>query len=208
MDDGEESSAEEHELRWRRRQRPDNEVPASVAFDAVLVDTDSLVIFLSGLRVYSRGLEFVLEIRARHADPADEDTYAGRLLHGHRGDALLLGVEFADGRSGANIRTAQTSTYDEHAPVLHSGGGGGDDRAADASYFLSPLPPPGDLTLVYALPARGIGERVVRLPTEEILEAASRARVLWPWEPERRRERAREPADLPPGGWFAEHLGS
>lgn len=207
MDDCEESSAEELELRWRRRQRPDNEVPASVAFDAVLVDTDTLVIFLSGLRVYTGGVEFVLQLRAAPTGSEDEDEYLGHLLHGHRGaDGLLIGIEFGDGRSCANVGTLQERSTDESSPMLHSGGGGGGARAADASYFLSPLPPPGDLKLVTALPDRGVAESTVLLPTEAILDAASRARVLWPWEPQRRPRRKPRRPQLEPDGWFAQQL--
>lgn len=210
MDQGDSLPAEELERRWLRHRPPDNEVPAAVAFDALLVEADDLVVFLSGLRVYTTGVELSIELRARPSASEDEDDHLGRLLHGRRGaaDGLLLGIEFADGRTCSNLGTLAAQVPDERTPTLHSGGGGGSSRSAEASYFLSPLPPPGELRLVSALPGRGIPESTLSLPTEAILDAATRARVLWPWAPERRQKPGRRAPELPAGGWFAEHLGS
>ena len=45
---GEDNEARRHrEAVWRRRRRPENEVPGSLAVDAVLVGDDEVVVFIS-----------------------------------------------------------------------------------------------------------------------------------------------------------------
>jgi hypothetical protein len=63
---GDDKAHREFETAWRRRQRPENEVPISVAIDAVLADGQEAVVFISGARVFSNGVDFTLEVRARH----------------------------------------------------------------------------------------------------------------------------------------------
>ena len=154
---GQDDEARRHrEVVWRRRQRPENEVPGSVAIDAVLVGDDEVVVFISSMRAFSNGLDFTLEMRARHAS-ADErgDTFG---LHGHGGpsDPPLLGIEFSDGRRCTNVDPLDIDGSDSaERPVLTPGGGSSTARSADLTLFLSPLPPPGDLRVVCAWPKRG-----------------------------------------------------
>jgi hypothetical protein len=60
---GDDEGHRELEAVWRRRQRPENEVPVSVAIDAVLADGPEVVVFISGARVFSNGVDFTLEVR-------------------------------------------------------------------------------------------------------------------------------------------------
>src|SRR5450756_2113650 len=80
---GEDNEARRHrEVVWRRRQRPENEVPGSVAIDAVLAGDHKIVVFISGARVFSNGVDFTLEVRARHGSTDGRgDMLAG--VHGY-----------------------------------------------------------------------------------------------------------------------------
>ena len=182
---------------------PDNEVPAVLAVEKVLAASDDLVFYVAGMRVYSTGLEFDLEARLRPGARIGDEEGVYALLtdvhgpRGTRGERLLLGVEFADGRRGSNVEGV-TDTGVSLRPSGSSGGG----RSAQATYFLSPLPPPGPIRIVCALPGAGIEETVSVLDAEEILEAAGRVRALWPWEPERYEPRRPRPPALPDGSWF------
>jgi len=183
--------------------RPDNEVPAVLVIDKVLVASDDLVCYLAGMRVYSTGVEFDLEARLRPGAQVGDAARLYEMLtdfygsHGVQDERLLVGVEFADGRRGANL----DGVADRGVSLRPSGSSGG-GRSAQATYFLSPLPPPGEVRIVCALPGAGIDETVTVLDAEEILAAAARVRELWPWEPERHEPRRPRPPAMPDGSWF------
>lgn len=194
---------------WRHRYPPDNEIPGSIAFEAVLASTADLAVFMSGMSVFRHGIEFTVEVRVRPgrtrgdgAERFDGDIHG----HGSSGNRLLLGIESADGRRCANVwgRHAVDSPAPDDQPQLWPSGGGGSDRSASVSWFLSPLPPPGGFRLISAWPAWDVPETVTDVAGELIREAAGRARGLWPWQPEVHDQEPTPPV-LPPEGWFAEH---
>jgi hypothetical protein len=190
----------------RGREPPDNEVPVSVAFNAVLASTPDLAVFTSGLSVFSHGFQFSVEIRARQ--PHREHRHGlSEALHEPGETQLLLGVEFSDGRRTSNISRRPTPTSTD-APMLWPGGGGGGMRSAQTSFFVAPLPPPGVLRLVCAWPVRGIGDTSTTLPCEQILEAATRVTQLWPWEPEQPEPIQPVSPDVPDGSWFAAEIAA
>jgi hypothetical protein len=204
----------------RRWQEPDNEVPGSAAVDALLAATDDLVVFICGMSVFRHGVDFTVEARAR---PGHSFADRGISLEdamgpvGEAGNRLLLGIEFADGRRCSNVEREPSKDFlrrfptgvdpSSDQPSLWSKGGGSGSRSMSVSWFLAPLPPPGDLRIICAWPAAGLPETATTLSTDAILQAASRARELWPWEPE---PKVFKPAPVPPpipeGGWFDEDL--
>jgi len=189
----------------RRRQRPDNEVPVSIAFDAVLGEADDFVVYVGAVRVFRTVVEFRLTALARHRSPGH--GLSGALFgHGEQHDQLLLGVEFADGRTGTSLsgfRAGRDLQLDDPTtPVLMPGGGGGGDRSADMAYYLSPLPPPGPLRIITAWPSRDLAETVTEVPTAPLIEAAARVRVLWDLDPDESPPAPPTPPDVPPGSWF------
>jgi len=191
-------SDSEHEAEWRRRIKPDNELPASVVLDVVLAETPEVVISLSAAEVYRNGVDLRVDVRTR----GDVIAYAAG--GGFIGDEVLIGVEYADGRRATNLPMWPPPAVPSPTEAqLATGGGSGGQRAADMRLYLTPLPPPGTLTMVCAWPQRGIPERVTVIDAEPLREAGGRARELWPWEP-RGEQRPTEPPAAPPGGWFEE----
>lgn len=179
-DDMQDEATTEEAMRPRRR--PDNELPGSVAVDAVLATSEDLVIFIGGLSVYQHGLDLTVGVRAR---PGRLDAHPEGLLaevggNGAGWSPLLLGVEFSDGRSCGNLEMSQAAVRDtsKEQPRLLFESASGDDRSASTSWLLSPLPPPGDLQIVCAWPSHGVPRTTTTLPTEPILRAAARAREL------------------------------
>jgi hypothetical protein len=209
-----------NDARRRHLSKPDNEMPGSVAVDALLASSEDLAVFICGMSVYRNGVDFTVEVRARPGRMSRESLHEAMLWPDAGENQLLLGIEFADGRRCANIPRehppprwrrwrakwkAGATSADQ--PALWSSGSGGSFRSAYATWYLSALPPPGDLRIICAWPAAGVPETITTLSADAILEAASHARELWPWEPEPQIiEREPGPPDIPDDGWFAEHL--
>lgn len=180
---------------------PANELPGCVANGPVLLRTADAALSLSMLRTYSTGLEIELELRLRPSAPGlpDErdlwDTVA----------QLRLGVEIADGTRV--VRDAQADPA--RAGIgLASVAGSGAGNAYRLSFWLSQVPPPGDLLLVTAHPLFGPVEGQHLVPAAALAAASDRIVELWPWEPERDEPVRRQPEPPPlPGGWFAYATG-
>ena len=207
---GDESDADPAEMAAmaRRWEVPENELPAAAGVSAVLARTDEVAIGLVGVDVYTAGLRLRVAVR-RRTHPADDEDEIFHLAMGHRraqrGRRLLVGVQFADGRVAAAGGDAWESRARPDQPLLTSRGGGGGGRTFDTEYWLTPLPPPGDLVVVCAWPAFDIPETETVLDGDVLRAAADLAVVLWPDEPQPRIDRRPEtqPAeDLPAGGWF------
>ncbi|MHA3700728.1 hypothetical protein ACXR2U_00970 [Jatrophihabitans sp. YIM 134969] len=199
------AEAEARMAAFRRRQVPENEAPVSVGWDAVLLESADVVVLLAGARVYSTGVEITVVVNARR-DEDDPQGVARGLFDPRAGaDVLLLGVEYADGRTGSTSGGmqavfAEAATLAADAVTFAPVGGGGGSRHATRTFFLSPVPPVGPLRLVAAWPARGLEERVVRLTADPIAAAQAGVRRLWDVEPRVPRPPRRPP--VPPGGWF------
>lgn len=184
--------------------RPENELPVSVAVDGVLLRGPDLVVSVCGARAFSTLIEFRLMAASRIRTAGALHGLSGALFgHADTADRLLLGVEFSDGRTGNNLgglRGAWETELDPASPALMPGGGGG-DRLVDLAVFLSPLPPPGDLRIIAAWPARGLPETVTVLEADRLLDAASRAVTLWEL-PDDEPPPPPPPPQVPPGSWF------
>jgi hypothetical protein len=68
--------------------------------------------------------------------------------------------------------------------LLRQGGGGGSERRWDGNFWVHPLPPEGSVTFVASWLKYGVEETRAELDGAAIREAARRAIVLWPQEPE------------------------
>lgn len=198
----------EMQRRYRRVQAPDNEIPGGVAYTAVIAQGADAAVAVVGLLAYSTGWTATLTTRLRTMPEPSKMHDLGRALGGGpfgNEDAVLLGLEYSDGRSAANVQTGlrpQPGGGDDAALIIRPGGGGGGGRSYDSRFWVSPLPPPGPVTIICAWPAMGIEEARTEFDASLILEAAALATVLWEWEP------YAQPVfgtpDLPKEGWFSQ----
>jgi hypothetical protein len=196
------------EAAWALRQPPPNEVPGAAPVEALLASTETTAVYICGAAVYRNGMEFSVQVLWRGGDE-DTDDLMDPLWGTGGSPQLLFGVEFADGRRCSNLRShtgLEPHCQDEDQPYLHGEGGGGDGNRSSMGLFLTPLPPPGDLTVVCAWPDKDIPETTIRLPTEGIRAAASRVHQLWPDVPQHHTVRPPRPPNVPEGGWFAAEL--
>jgi hypothetical protein len=206
------------EIWSRRRSAPENEAPAGLPFSAVLGRTDETAVFVTGFRVYSTGLAFTLSVRLRSEPRSRLAHRIHELISGHGpGDPdgtlderLLLGVEYADGRTATNLTSDWPPRFEQDAvetdePLLSMSGGGGGGRAYDHDFWLSPVPPAGPLTFVCRWPGFGITESQTEVDASQIAAALDRVQILWPWEPAADHDPEPEPGEpqLPSDGWFA-----
>ena len=201
---GDDESAQEA---WRRHVPPDNEVAGTVAVDAVVSRTDSVAVTLRFLRVHSTGvlLSFVLQ---RRSDPDPMTAFPLRPVD----TDVLLGVELADGSTVAVSPGGgfdATGPRDRQAPVLHLNGGGGGGREYEMVYWLTPLPPSGDLVVVVASVPLALPEARVIVTAQALAAARDRCVALWPREPDRPCDPGTHASpEVPPGGWFERVLGT
>ena len=86
----------------RRMGQPDNEVPGTIQFHAVVGRTDEFAVVIAGVQAFSTGISIRIAIRLRTSDPSSE----GFGVFGHHGHgALLIGVAYPDGRTASNVHS-------------------------------------------------------------------------------------------------------
>jgi len=171
-------------------QQPDAVIPGSVAGELMLIRTGQVAVAIGSVRAYPNGFEFTAHVRLRGADEDEPVWHDPFDRHGRRGrqppgEVLRLGLLYADGR-----RAATTSHWwpgedaDPGRLVLQQGGSGGNARRWDGQFWVHPLPPEGPVTFVASWPEYGAAETGAELDGQAIREAAARAVILWPEEPE------------------------
>jgi hypothetical protein len=171
--------------------RSDAVIPGSVLAEVVLVRTEQVAVTVGSVRAYPNGFEFTLHTRLRREDETGPIVGDPLERHGRRGeqapeDVLRLGVMYADGRRAATTggHWRPDDDDDPQRLVLHQNCGGGSARWWDGDLWAYPLPPEGPVTFVVSWLRHGVGETRADLDGAAIREAARRAVVLWPEEPE------------------------
>jgi hypothetical protein len=170
--------------------RPDEVIPGSVPADLLLIRTEQVAVAVGSVRAYPNGFEFTVLSRLRTADETGPRIGDPLERHGRFAkapdEALRLGIMYADGRRTATTggRWRPDDEDDPERLVLRRGGGGGSERRWDGDFWVHPLPPDGPVTFVASWLKYGVGETRAELDGAAIREAARRAAVLWPPEPE------------------------
>jgi hypothetical protein len=97
-------------------------------------------------------------------------------------EAVHVGVQFADGRKGANFgRGPELARGGGFTGVaLNPGGFGGGLRHRHWSYWVRPLPPAGPVSFVCEWTGAGIPETRASLDAQLIVDAARNSVRLWP----------------------------
>lgn len=175
-------------------QAPENELPVLVATPEILAATDHVAVGVSGIAVYSDGIELRIERRLRRNGVAMQEwnqltgAFMEHMVYGSADPTarLRVGVVLADGTTvtdasaffGARDPMAQPDGY-----VLsrrEQGGGGGTHAYSSADHlWLWPLPPDGEIEIVMQWPAFGIGETRVVVDAGAVSELSARARPFW-----------------------------
>jgi hypothetical protein len=171
--------------------QPDEMIPGSVPGELLLIRTGQVAVAIGDIRVYPNGIEFATRVRMRGIDDNEPRWHDPFDRHGQRsmqspGDALRLGVMYADGRRGATTGS-HWRPEDDLEPwrlVLKHGNSGGSARRWDGDFWVHPLPPDGPVTFVAAWPEYGVAETRAELDGTAIRAAAARVVILWPEEPE------------------------
>ena len=167
--------------------RPDAVIPGSVPAELILARTQEAAIAVGSVRAYPNGFEFTAHVRLRRA-PETDALFADPFELQRPGrnvppGALRLGIMYADGRRAATTEPA-LPVDDPDRLILQPDSGGGDDLSYDQDFWVHPLPPPGPVALVVSWSQQGIAEARAELDGAAIGQAAQRAVILWPDEPD------------------------
>jgi len=210
---GDESPEELAALRrqWQRMLSvPKNEAGGVVFVEPAVFRSAECALQLELTRVFSTGVQFQFRVVVRQ-QPARQlgqaPTAPPMLGMGHTGDdALWVGVKLADGRKATNAggRPPGVELREDDVTLARIGGQIGGNSAL-LTYFLTPTPPPGPVTLILAWPTFDIEESTLVIPGNELAAAAGRRVTLWPEQPEDERIKPTRPARPPLGGWFEQN---
>jgi len=165
---------------------PRGTLPGIVEFERVLAQTDKVAVCVTRLAAYPTGFEFDL-VTMTADDQDDLDPMLFRQHHHlHRGategippELLRLGVQFADGSKATNTGGFHHDREPPAGPVMQAGGGSGGGGSWRQTHWVWPLPPPGPLVVVCEWPAMNIAVSRTELDAQTILDAATRARVIF-----------------------------
>jgi hypothetical protein len=164
-----------------------------VVSDLLLARSDQGAIYLEYLDAYPDGFELMVRAStsvaydelAREGDRFGPDAFGRNWPRaGERRDALppqvlRVGVQFADGR----VATSIGHDRPVGGPVLYPVGGGGRSSGGEScfrqGYWISPLPPPGTVSVACEWPAVEILVTCQEIDARLILDAAEKARAMF-----------------------------
>jgi hypothetical protein len=157
-------------------------LPGVVPVERVIARTDELAFAVGRIAAYPTGFE--CQTRVVPAAPSyDDDADPMRPFRPRGGELppelLRFGLRFSDGTKATSTQM-WLSRDDPEGPVLMPRGGGGGGGEWEQEWWVWPLPPPGPLAFVCEWPARGIALTSVEIDAQPILDAAARARELFP----------------------------
>lgn len=173
---------------------PETELPRLFPISEALAVTDTAAIIVMAARVYSTGVEFVIERRIRRGDRTPQEWQTAHWgFHGSFGpsdpERLRYGVALGDGRrlilddgswmTGGEGGSGDDDTAHTLAPTGGSGGGSGNVYRVEDGLWLRPLPPAGPIEIVAQWPAQGIEESRIVLDGTPLLDLAASVRPLW-----------------------------
>lgn len=168
---------------------PRDELPTLLAISEVIGRGDDVVIALVGARVFSDGVELLVDRSLRRgAKDARQWQRAQMDFSGHGGpllrepDRLRWGLVLGNGeRLLLEEGFGGPGEGDGHTVRMSGsgGGGGGDSFTMRDGLWLWPLPPEGPLELVLQWPAFGVEESRVILDGGQIASLAASVRPLW-----------------------------
>ena len=193
--DDDDANSQEEQKRPRWFGPPEDELGAVLPQGIVLARSERAVVALSHVIVYSTGaaLDFLAVARGLARSEANRVFHEQHMFEEEDlPDSLLrIGLELADGGRVSDLggwrahRKLMSPDAEPEGPLLlpHAGGGGnsaGGQVTMKPGYWLWPLPPDGPLQISCEWPFVDIGMTTVEIDGGALLDAASRARTLWP----------------------------
>jgi hypothetical protein len=170
--------------------------PASVAWNAVLIDTAEVFVYVPALRVYSSGFRFTLTalLRPTASEQAARDFAdggaVGRMHAPEAEDQVLrglrVGVRFADGGRAVldrNRMRPAARTTPQSLPVIGSNRWTSDDGIFEWGINVVGIPQEGPVELYYQWLALGVAEAFVLVDGDAVRSASERVVEIWPREP-------------------------
>lgn len=150
-----------------------------VHFTELLVQNDEVAVLLSGLMAFPAGFAFSVILLSRlNPSPIPFHSIGQHPTVALPAGAFRFGIGLADGTKVIADRRWLAGQPDGYKLRPQGGGGGG--RSWRQSFLFEPLPPPGLLEFVCEWPAYGLPESRLGLDAAVIVEAAGRAKALWP----------------------------
>lgn len=160
---------------------PPRMIGGHVTGPALIEQTDGYLVAVRQVLAYPSGVEVEIEAHARGPSPGGPPP--DPVGFGEHHD-LRFRVRLADGRDV--VQDDDTGLRSGPGPMLlvskcETSSGGPDNREdIRLTVWLSPLPPPGPLTLTCSWPRRGLRAADFLLDPDAIQAAAGQARPFWP----------------------------
>lgn len=160
-----------------------------LAVNLVLARSDDVVVTLPLAILSAAGLELSIRAVARRGGDRNGVQLAGppmALPGTEAAPPFLFGVVYADGQRADNADARRIGPHkgptDPTVPRLTFQGGGTQHsgRISTVSYFLTPAPERGDLTVVTAWPHHDLSATRTTITAAQLDDARSRIVTLWP----------------------------
>lgn len=165
---------------WRGT--PDDTLGIPLPFAEILAHNDEVTVLISGLMAFPAGFSFSV-IRFSRLNPPRVPFEAFMAHHPGvpEGDGpFRFGVGLADGTKLLGNQNLPWRPEGPERHMLRPQGGGGGGRRWQQGFLLEPLPPPGTISFVCEWASYGLAESRVELDAKVVLDAAEKARPLWP----------------------------
>lgn len=157
---------------------PNHWLPGLGDAGVTIARTPTTAVFVAVEAVYPRGLSLALEARVHPDHPVDDIFFHRHDPRGGLGYGLRFGLEWPDGsRAVADGHGAD----DERGsgPRLSMAGSRGGGLTWSWEMWLTPLPPPGPVTVHVLWPDRGIEETSIAWDLTAVVARADEAEELW-----------------------------
>ncbi len=178
--------------------RPERVLGAPLSITFLLAQSDAAAVQVQHLTAFPTGFEFQVVAYAVLTEEVNvwDPMFGLAGLRGREGrdpydladDVLRLSVEFSDGSRAHNLRPPMDPRPGE-TRYLEPGHGGavrsedGTVWTADSTFWVWPLPSPGEVTFVCEWPEFGIEETRRHIDAQSILDAARLAQPILPRKP-------------------------
>jgi len=171
--------------------RPAAWIPGVVPVELLVARSDDAAVVVSRLSAFPDGFELTVHSHLRRSVKRGRRAHLNHPMMWHGvvepgepipDEILRFGVAWPDGGRVTNLNDWDRSRPDATEPThgLQTHSGGGSDREYSQHYWAWPLPTAGPLRFVVEWPSFGIEETTVSIAGDLLVEAAGRARPVWP----------------------------